>query len=124
MNSQTNYLYTYNVGMTCNGCSNAIKRILGAEQGKIRIYKLKLFAGLISFETNVPEKRLTVVGPDGLEDLLIGKLQKWVRFISFDNLIGHSSKEGSRVRFEVRNSAICLIGTDFRTHNSVMLLVV
>lgn len=69
------YVYEFSVGMTCEGCSNAIKRILGAEKGRL----LMLLTHLVieNIVTDVPNKKLTVVGPDGMDTLVLEKLNKW-----------------------------------------------
>ena len=49
------FLYDFKVGMTCEGCSNAIKKLLGTEQ-YVR-----------SYEISVPDKKLQIIAPDGIE---------------------------------------------------------
>ena len=49
------YLYEFHVGMTCDGCSNAIKKLMTTE------------TYVKSYELSVPEKWLKVVGPDNIE---------------------------------------------------------
>jgi copper chaperone CopZ len=41
--------------MTCDGCSNAVKKLLATE------------TYVQSYELSVPEKWLKLVGPDGIE---------------------------------------------------------
>jgi hypothetical protein len=59
------YLYEFHVGMTCDGCSNAIKKLMTTE------------TYLKSYELSVPEKWLKVIGPDGIESNIINRLSKW-----------------------------------------------
>jgi hypothetical protein len=59
------YLYDFHVGMTCDGCSNAIKKLLSTE------------TYIESFELSVSEKYLKVVGPEGIEQNVIDRLTKW-----------------------------------------------
>ena len=49
------FTYQFRVGMTCEGCSNAIKKLLGTEKY------------VKTFEINIEEKRVTIVGVDGIE---------------------------------------------------------
>ena len=56
---------SFRVGMTCEGCSNAIKRVLG---------KLE---GVSSIETNVAEKLVVVRGPGAGEARVVEALRKW-----------------------------------------------
>jgi copper chaperone CopZ len=60
-----NFLYEFHVGMTCEGCSNAIRKLLGTE------------AYVRSFELSIPDKSLKLVGPDGIEDQVMARLTKW-----------------------------------------------
>eukprot|EP00548_Thalassiothrix_antarctica_P012851 CAMPEP_0194164674 /NCGR_PEP_ID=MMETSP0154-20130528/763_1 /TAXON_ID=1049557 /ORGANISM="Thalassiothrix antarctica, Strain L6-D1" /LENGTH=78 /DNA_ID=CAMNT_0038874917 /DNA_START=32 /DNA_END=268 /DNA_ORIENTATION=+ len=53
------------VGMTCDGCANAVKRILGKIDG-------------VSIETNVEEKKAIVThGDDITPQELVDKLMPW-----------------------------------------------
>ena len=36
MESDKKFLYEFKVGMTCDGCSNAIKRILDKQEGNLQ----------------------------------------------------------------------------------------
>ena len=65
MDPSSNFLYEFKVGMTCSGCSNAIKRILDQQPN------------IVSFETSVPDKKLTVIGADGIDLVIMEKLTKW-----------------------------------------------
>lgn len=49
------FMYEYHVGMTCEGCSNAIKKLLSTE------------TYVKSFELSIPDKSLKIIGPDGIE---------------------------------------------------------
>jgi copper chaperone len=64
--SQTNETVNFNVGMTCEGCANACKRILGKLDG----------VGMV--EANVDEKRVTVYS-DGTtpKEKMLEALQTW-----------------------------------------------
>ncbi|EKU22660.1 hypothetical protein NSK_008095 [Nannochloropsis salina CCMP1776] len=57
---------TFHVGMTCDGCANAVKRILGKMEG------------VTAIDTNVPEKKVVVQTEDHVQatDLLTA-LAKW-----------------------------------------------
>lgn len=59
------FLYEFHVGMTCDGCSNAIKKLMTTE------------TYVKSYELSVPEKWLKVIGPDGIEQNIINRLTKW-----------------------------------------------
>ena len=62
----TKYVYEFFVGMTCDGCSNAIKKLLSSE------------AYIESFEISVPEKFVKVIASeDGIEQRVIDRLTKW-----------------------------------------------
>ena len=64
--SDKNYVYDFFVGMTCDGCSNAIKKLLSTEQY------------IDSFEVSVPDKQLKVFAKgDGVEQKVIERLSKW-----------------------------------------------
>jgi len=63
--SEKLFLYEFHVGMTCDGCSNAIKKLMTTE------------TYVKSYELSVPEKLLKVVGPDGIEQNIINRLTKW-----------------------------------------------
>lgn len=62
---QKDYLYTFYVGMTCGGCSNAINKLLSTEP-----YIKK-------FDLSVEDKKVTVVGPEGTDTKVIDRLTKW-----------------------------------------------
>ena len=36
---------------------------------------------IVSFEASVPNKKLTVVGPEGIDAVIMEKLTKWVRLL-------------------------------------------
>lgn len=64
-NSAESYLYEFHVGMTCDGCSNAIKKLISTEKY------------ITSFDLSVPEQWLKVVGPAGIEEQVLARLTKW-----------------------------------------------
>jgi copper chaperone CopZ len=49
------FVYEFKVGMTCDGCSNAIKKLLSSE------------AYVRSFEISLADKQVKVLGGDGIE---------------------------------------------------------
>eukprot|EP00581_Thalassiosira_minuscula_P006896 CAMPEP_0183704662 /NCGR_PEP_ID=MMETSP0737-20130205/1956_1 /TAXON_ID=385413 /ORGANISM="Thalassiosira miniscula, Strain CCMP1093" /LENGTH=73 /DNA_ID=CAMNT_0025931611 /DNA_START=69 /DNA_END=290 /DNA_ORIENTATION=- len=56
----------FDVAMTCDGCSNAVKRILGKVDGVTNI------------DANVEAKTVVVTHADSVsKDLMLEKLQKW-----------------------------------------------
>eukprot|EP00579_Thalassiosira_antarctica_P007665 CAMPEP_0201882678 /NCGR_PEP_ID=MMETSP0902-20130614/14343_1 /ASSEMBLY_ACC=CAM_ASM_000551 /TAXON_ID=420261 /ORGANISM="Thalassiosira antarctica, Strain CCMP982" /LENGTH=73 /DNA_ID=CAMNT_0048411259 /DNA_START=62 /DNA_END=283 /DNA_ORIENTATION=- len=56
----------FDVGMTCEGCAGAVKRILGKVEGVTNI------------DTNVDAKTVVVTHEDGVsKELMNDKLQKW-----------------------------------------------
>lgn len=56
----------FDVGMTCDGCANAVKRILGKIEGVTNI------------DTNVEAKTVDVTHSDSVsKELMLDKLQKW-----------------------------------------------
>jgi len=57
--------HEFDVGMTCNGCKNAIIKILGKEET------------LKDVEADVENKKLWVSGEDGSKELVEEKLSKW-----------------------------------------------
>lgn len=61
------YVYEFFVGMTCDGCSNAIKKLLSSE------------AYIETFEISVADKSVKVIanGGDGIEQRVIDRLTKW-----------------------------------------------
>ena len=60
------YMYEFFVGMTCDGCSNAIKKLLSTE------------TYIESFEISVPEKFVKVISSeDEIEQRVIDRLTKW-----------------------------------------------
>ncbi len=59
------YLYEFHVGMTCEGCSNAINKLMSTEKY------------VTSYEMSVPEQWLKVVGPDGIDQQVLARLTKW-----------------------------------------------
>ena len=65
MEASSSYLYEFHVGMTCDGCSNAINKLMSTEKY------------VTSYELSVPEQWLKVVGPDGIQDQIIARLTKW-----------------------------------------------
>ena len=65
MEASSSYLYEFHVGMTCDGCSNAINKLMSTEKY------------VTSYELSVPEQWLKVVGPDGIQDQILARLTKW-----------------------------------------------
>ena len=64
--SDKKYVYEFFVGMTCDGCSNAIKKLLSSE------------AYIESFEISVPDKQVKVIAlGDGIEQRVLDRLTKW-----------------------------------------------
>jgi len=59
------FLYEFHVGMTCDGCSNAINKLLSTE-GYINSYELSL-----------ADKTLKVIGGEGVEQQVLARLTKW-----------------------------------------------
>lgn len=53
------------VGMTCDGCASAVKRILGKMEG------------ITAVETNVEEKIVTVTADGVTAEEMVEKLAKW-----------------------------------------------
>lgn len=64
--SDKKFVYLFHVGMTCEGCSNAINKLMGTESSYVD-----------SFEVSLPEKTLKVVGGDGIEQRVMDRLTKW-----------------------------------------------
>jgi len=48
------FTHEFKVGMTCEGCSGAVTKILDKVEG------------IQSFSTDVPNQKLLVVGPEGI----------------------------------------------------------
>lgn len=60
------YLYEFHVGMTCDGCSNAIRKLLSSE------------TYVQSFDISVPDKLVKVISSEeGVEQRVIDRLTKW-----------------------------------------------
>jgi copper chaperone CopZ len=59
------FLYEFHVGMTCEGCSNAINKLMSSEKY------------VTSYELSVPEQWLKVVGADGIDQQVMARLTKW-----------------------------------------------
>jgi copper chaperone CopZ len=60
------YLYEFHVGMTCDGCANAIRKLLSSE------------TYLQSFDINVTDKLVKVISSEeGVEQRVIDRLTKW-----------------------------------------------
>eukprot|EP00529_Nitzschia_sp_RCC80_P038294 CAMPEP_0113467472 /NCGR_PEP_ID=MMETSP0014_2-20120614/14831_1 /TAXON_ID=2857 /ORGANISM="Nitzschia sp." /LENGTH=72 /DNA_ID=CAMNT_0000359779 /DNA_START=133 /DNA_END=351 /DNA_ORIENTATION=+ /assembly_acc=CAM_ASM_000159 len=56
----------FDVGMTCEGCANAVKRVLGK------------IDGVESVECNVEAKTVVVQAPESVDpQLMLEKLEKW-----------------------------------------------
>ena len=61
------YVYEFFVGMTCDGCSNAIKKLLSSATSYIE-----------TFEISVADKSVKVIANgDGIEQRVIDRLTKW-----------------------------------------------
>jgi copper chaperone CopZ len=60
------FVYIFHVGMTCEGCSNAINKLMGTESSYVD-----------NFEVSLPDKTLKVIGGDGIEQRVIDRLTKW-----------------------------------------------
>lgn len=60
------YLYEFFVGMTCEGCSNAINKLMSTETAYVQ-----------SYEINLADKKLFVKGADGIEQRVLDRLTKW-----------------------------------------------
>ncbi|OEU17560.1 copper chaperone-like protein [Fragilariopsis cylindrus CCMP1102] len=57
---------TFDVGMTCEGCANAVKRIF------------KKMEGVSSCETDLETKKVVVTADDSVTpEAMLEKLQKW-----------------------------------------------
>jgi copper chaperone CopZ len=60
------YLYEFHVGMTCDGCSNAVRKLLSSE------------TYLQSFDISVPDKLVKAISSeDGVEQRVLDRLTKW-----------------------------------------------
>jgi copper chaperone CopZ len=60
------YLYEFHVGMTCDGCSNAVRKLLSSE------------TYLQSFDISVPDKLVKAISnEDGVEQRVLDRLTKW-----------------------------------------------
>ena len=68
MEGKKYYVYEFFVGMTCDGCSNAIKKLLSSETSYIE-----------TFEISVADKSVKVISAngDGIEQRVIDRLTKW-----------------------------------------------
>lgn len=60
-----NFLYEFHVGMTCEGCTNAINKLMSSE------------TYIRSYEINYEDKKLKVVGADGIDQRIMDRLTKW-----------------------------------------------
>jgi copper chaperone CopZ len=65
MDGSKTFMYEFHVGMTCQGCTNAINKLMSTE-GYAK-----------SFEILFEDKKLRVVGPDGIEQNIMDRLTKW-----------------------------------------------
>ena len=60
------YLYEFHVGMTCDGCSNAVRKLLSSE------------TYLQSFDISVPDKLVKAISNEnGVEQRVLDRLTKW-----------------------------------------------
>lgn len=71
------FKYQWDIAMTCDGCSNAVSKIMGKIEN------------VDSFEASWEQKTLIVTGADGLQEKIENALQKWsnasgkeVKFVS------------------------------------------
>lgn len=60
-----NFVYEFHVGMTCQGCTNAINKLMSSEPY------------VQSYEVLFEDKKLRVVGADGIEQNVMERLTKW-----------------------------------------------
>jgi len=65
MDSEKTFVYEFSVGMTCEGCTNAINKLMSSEPY------------IKSFEILFEDKKLRVVGGDGIDTKVMERLTKW-----------------------------------------------
>jgi hypothetical protein len=63
--SDTSYVYEFSVGMTCQGCTNAINKLMSSE------------SYIKSYEILFEDKKLKVVGGEGVDHKVMERLTKW-----------------------------------------------
>jgi len=63
--SDKSYVYEFAVGMTCQGCTNAINKLMSTEPY------------IKSYEILFEDKKLKVVGGEGVDQKVMDRLTKW-----------------------------------------------
>ena len=63
--SDKSYVYEFSVGMTCQGCTNAINKLMNSE------------SYIKSYEILFEDKKLKVVGGEGVDQKVMERLNKW-----------------------------------------------
>ena len=63
--SDKSYVYEFSVGMTCQGCTNAINKLISSE------------SYIKSYEILFEDKKLKVVGGEGVDQKVMERLNKW-----------------------------------------------
>jgi copper chaperone CopZ len=63
--SDKSYVYEFSVGMTCQGCTNAINKLMSSE------------SYIKSYEILFEDKKLKVVGGEGVDQKVMERLTKW-----------------------------------------------
>jgi copper chaperone CopZ len=63
--SDKSYVYEFSVGMTCQGCTNAINKLMSSE------------SYIKSYEILFEDKKLKVVGGEGVDQKVMERLNKW-----------------------------------------------
>jgi len=53
--------YTFHVNMTCEGCSNAVKRVLGKLGDKVHNVEIKLDEKLVTVDTDMEKEEVLEV---------------------------------------------------------------
>ena len=64
--SSGKFVYLFHAGMTCEGCSNAINKLMSTESSYVDSYEIDL-AG----------KTLKVIGGDNIDGRVMERLGKW-----------------------------------------------
>lgn len=65
MESEKTFVYEFSVGYTCEGCTNAINKLMSSE------------SYIKSYEILFEAKKLRVVGGDGIDAKVMDRLSKW-----------------------------------------------
>ncbi len=63
------------------------------------IYPEPILIGIVSFETDVPNKKVTVIGPEGTDAIVMEKLTKWV--IKYPHMHKNTCKDKSERIFNI-----------------------